>query len=181
LNDTEADSGAGKAIAVAGHLPEFAMTRRCAGSDLACSSDFRGESRIIEKKRAAGWSSASAFPNRPVFPSTLKREPNARDGRTRHRARPDPREQSGRLFEAEWRKNLLAAALERVKRIQLKQFQMFDLNVLTNGRSADVARSFGVSSQLVCDETSPRGRLKKGDETTGARNGDVVPLKRLKR
>jgi hypothetical protein len=35
------------------------------------------------------------------------------------------------LFEAEWRKNLFATALERMKpKFSLKQFQMFDLHAL---------------------------------------------------
>ena len=50
------------------------------------------------------------------------------------------------LFENEWRKNLLATALERVRgRFSLKQFQIFDLLVQKEWPAADVARSLGVS------------------------------------
>jgi RNA polymerase sigma-70 factor (ECF subfamily) len=50
------------------------------------------------------------------------------------------------LFEAQWRKNLFTAALDRVKeKFSLKQFQIFDLVVLKEWPSADVAKSFGVS------------------------------------
>jgi RNA polymerase sigma-70 factor (ECF subfamily) len=52
----------------------------------------------------------------------------------------------GVLFEDQWRKNLLAQALERVKeKFSLKQLQMFDLNVLKEWPAAEVARSLGVS------------------------------------
>jgi len=50
------------------------------------------------------------------------------------------------LFDAEWRKNLFAAALERVKdKFSLKQFQVFDLLVLKEWKAAEVAKSLGVS------------------------------------
>jgi len=50
------------------------------------------------------------------------------------------------LFEVVWRKNLFAAALERVKaKFSLKQFQMFDLHALKEWPAADVAQSLGVS------------------------------------
>ena len=50
------------------------------------------------------------------------------------------------MFEAEWRKNLFAAAMERVKhKFSLKQFQLFDLLVLKEWPAADVAKSLGLS------------------------------------
>jgi RNA polymerase sigma-70 factor (ECF subfamily) len=50
------------------------------------------------------------------------------------------------LFETEWRNNLFAAALERVKaKFSLKQIQMFDLHALKEWPAADVAKSLGVS------------------------------------
>ena len=50
------------------------------------------------------------------------------------------------LFDAEWRKNLLATALERLKpKFSLKQIQMFDLHALKEWPAAEVAKSLGVS------------------------------------
>ncbi len=50
------------------------------------------------------------------------------------------------LFETEWRKNLFAVALERVKdKFGLKQYQIFDLLVVKEWAAADVAKSLGVS------------------------------------
>lgn len=50
------------------------------------------------------------------------------------------------LFESEWRKNLFAVALDRVKeQFSLKQFQVFDLLVLKEWSARDVAKSLGLS------------------------------------
>lgn len=54
------------------------------------------------------------------------------------------------LFESEWRRSLLAAALDRVKpRFSLKQFQIFDLLVMKEWPVAEVARSLNVSLTSV--------------------------------
>jgi len=54
------------------------------------------------------------------------------------------------LFEQEWRKNLFAAALDRVKgRFSLKQFQVFDLLVIQEWPASQVAKSLGVSLTSV--------------------------------
>jgi RNA polymerase sigma-70 factor (ECF subfamily) len=50
------------------------------------------------------------------------------------------------MFEAQWRKNLFAVALELVKQeSSLKQFQIFDLVVLKEWPAAEVAQSLGVT------------------------------------
>ncbi len=50
------------------------------------------------------------------------------------------------LWEVEWRSNLLAAALARVKpQFSPKQWQVFDLNVLKEWPAGEVARSLGMS------------------------------------
>ena len=50
------------------------------------------------------------------------------------------------LFEAEWRKNLFAVALDRIKdKFSLKQFQVFDLLVLKEWPARNVAKSLGLS------------------------------------
>jgi RNA polymerase sigma-70 factor (ECF subfamily) len=54
------------------------------------------------------------------------------------------------LWEAEWQKNLIDAAIERVKHeIGAKQFQMFDLYVLKNLPLREVTRTLHVSATLV--------------------------------
>ncbi len=54
------------------------------------------------------------------------------------------------LFDAEWRKNLLAAAMKRVRaRFSLKQLQVFDLLVQQEWPAADVARSLGLTRTAV--------------------------------
>jgi RNA polymerase sigma-70 factor (ECF subfamily) len=51
-----------------------------------------------------------------------------------------------RAWEEEWRKNLLDAAVERVKRrVRIEQFQMFDLFVLKQWPAREVARTLGVT------------------------------------
>jgi RNA polymerase sigma-70 factor (ECF subfamily) len=53
-------------------------------------------------------------------------------------------------WEAEWENNLLAAALEAVKRrVKPKQFQIFDLYVLQNWPVQDIARTLKVSVTQV--------------------------------
>jgi RNA polymerase sigma-70 factor (ECF subfamily) len=55
-----------------------------------------------------------------------------------------------RLFETEWRKNLLTAAMERIKaKFSSKQFQIFDLLVRKEWPAGNVAKSLGVSLASV--------------------------------
>ena len=54
------------------------------------------------------------------------------------------------LWDAEWRTNLLAAALAQVKpRFSPKQWQAFDLNVLKDWPAGEVAKSLGVGLASV--------------------------------
>ena len=54
------------------------------------------------------------------------------------------------VWDEEWEKNLMAAALEQVKRqVKARQFQMFDLYVLQNWPVQDVARTLRVSAAQV--------------------------------
>ena len=54
------------------------------------------------------------------------------------------------VWSEEWEKNVLAAALEEVKRlVRPKQFQMFDLHVLQNLSVQDTARTLRVSAASV--------------------------------
>ncbi|MCI0533614.1 MAG: sigma-70 family RNA polymerase sigma factor [Verrucomicrobiales bacterium] len=53
-------------------------------------------------------------------------------------------------WESEWEKNLMAAALEAVKRrVKPKQFQIFDLYALQNWPVQDIARTLKVSAAQV--------------------------------
>ena len=54
------------------------------------------------------------------------------------------------VWSEEWEKNVLAAALEAVKRlISPKQFQMFDMHVLQNLSVQDTVRTLRVSAASV--------------------------------
>jgi RNA polymerase sigma-70 factor (ECF subfamily) len=53
-------------------------------------------------------------------------------------------------WDSEWEKNLMSAALERIKRqVKPKQFQIFDLYVLQNWSVQEVARTLRVSAAQV--------------------------------
>lgn len=64
---------------------------------------------------------------------------------------PDPTNDSlDSIWEEEWQKNLMAAALERVKRkVSSRQFQIFDLHVLQNWPAAEVIRTLHVNAGQV--------------------------------
>ncbi len=54
------------------------------------------------------------------------------------------------VWDEEWQKNLMAAALERVKRqVSPRQFQIFDLYVLQNWPARDVARTLRIALAQV--------------------------------
>jgi RNA polymerase sigma factor (sigma-70 family) len=56
------------------------------------------------------------------------------------------RQQWEGAWENEWRKNLMDAAIQRVKRrVSIEQFQMFDLFVLKSWPARDVAATLGVT------------------------------------
>lgn len=60
-----------------------------------------------------------------------------------------PNEQSDPLehvWDEEWQKNLMEAAIQRVKRrVSIEQYQMFDLFVLKQWAACDVAKTLGVT------------------------------------
>ena len=56
----------------------------------------------------------------------------------------------GAEWDVAWEKNLLTQALERVRdRIDERQFQVFDLNVMKNRPAAEVAKTLGISVARV--------------------------------
>lgn len=150
LTDTEADEVVQEtAIAMARHLPEFHYDPKVCRFKTWLLNQTSWRIKDQFKKRRQVGVHASACAQRADLPGTLKRELQRDDtARTATVERvPDPAAINlDALFEAEWRKNLLATALERLKRkFSLKQIQMFDLNVLKEWPAADVARSLGVS------------------------------------
>jgi RNA polymerase sigma-70 factor (ECF subfamily) len=65
-------------------------------------------------------------------------------------------------WDSEWEKNLMNAALERIKRqVKSKQFQIFDLYVLQKWSVAEVARTLRVSATQVYLAKHRIGRLMK--------------------
>jgi RNA polymerase sigma-70 factor (ECF subfamily) len=64
------------------------------------------------------------------------------------------------LWEEEWKRDLLARALDKVKaRVDEKQFQVFDLYALQGWPAGEVARSLGVSTARVYLHKHRVGRL----------------------
>jgi RNA polymerase sigma-70 factor (ECF subfamily) len=54
------------------------------------------------------------------------------------------------IWDAEWKQNLLKAAVERVKRrVDARQFQLFDLYAIKEWSVGDVAKTLGVSEFQV--------------------------------
>ena len=64
---------------------------------------------------------------------------------------PDPEGQKlDGIWEAEWKNNLMDAALERVKRkVGARQYQLFDLYVIKGWSVEDVAKTLGVSTDVI--------------------------------
>lgn len=63
----------------------------------------------------------------------------------------DPAEiEFGAEWDAAWEKNLLTQALERIRdRIDERQFQVFDLNVMKSWSASEVAKTLGISVARV--------------------------------
>ncbi len=141
LNDTEADEVVQETtIAMNRHLPEYRYDPKVCRFKtwLLNQASWRIKDQL--KKRKPELFRASGGP-----PSATPGEDTARTA-TIHRV-PDPGSADlDVLFETEWRKNLFAVALERVKdKFGLKQYQIFDLLVVKEWAAADVAKSLGVS------------------------------------
>jgi RNA polymerase sigma-70 factor (ECF subfamily) len=83
-----------------------------------------------------------------------------------------------RIWEEEWRKNLTAAALERVKRlVSPRQFQIFDLHVLQNWSAAEVTRILRVNvGQVYLAKHRVSALLKKTVRTL--ERGEAMNLPR---
>ena len=140
LTDTEADDVVqDTAIGIARNLPDFRYDPKVCRfkSWLLNQTSWRIKDQFRKRARPGG----SATPGD-------SREPRLDSDRTATVERvidPNTADLDG-LFEKEWRRNLLALALERVKaHFTLKQIQIFDLLVNQDWAGAEVARALGVS------------------------------------
>lgn len=148
LTDTEADEVVQEtAIAMARHLPEYQYNPKVCRFKtwLLNQASWRVKDQFKKRNKHASVSSSSAAPDA----SARSADETARTATINRVPDPASADLDG-LFEGEWRKNLFAAALERVKeRFSLKQFQIFDLLVLKEWPGAYVAKSLGVSMANV--------------------------------
>lgn len=105
--------------------------------------------------------------------------------RARYRKVDDPREESRtsipeslpdrgweRNWDEEWQKNLVDAAIERVKRVvSIEHFQMFDLFVLKGWRAREVAKTLGVSVAHVYVAKHRLTKLIRKEKTALEKHG----------
>jgi RNA polymerase sigma factor (sigma-70 family) len=144
LTDTEADEVVQEtAIAMSRHLPEYRYDPKLCRFKtwLLNQASWRIKDQLKKRKKDPNWNRRPNAANNPA-PATDDTDRTA----TIHRVPDAATSALDALFETEWRKNLFAAALERVRQtISLRQFQIFDLVVLKEWPAAEVARSLGVT------------------------------------
>jgi RNA polymerase sigma-70 factor (ECF subfamily) len=89
--------------------------------------------------------------------------PNEREGTAWLEQLPDEHGDGlARLWDQEWERNLMDAAIERVKkRVPAEQFQIFDFYVLREWSSEKVAKTLGVSTARVYLTKHRVGKLVK--------------------
>jgi len=132
------------AIGTAKHLPEYRYNPKVCRFKtwLLNQASWRVKDQLKKRRRASG------FDGEDPDPVSLRSSRDDESSRTSTVNRiPDPRAVNlDALFEKEWRKNLFAAALERVKtEFSLKLFQIFDLLVIQEWPAGQVAKALGVS------------------------------------
>ena len=146
LTDTEADEVVQEtAIGIARHLPEYRYDPKVCRFKtwLLNLTSWRIKDQLKKRQRAAALT-AEPPPN-PGQKSVSSCDNTSRTSAINRVPDPDVANMDA-LFENEWRRGLLTAALERVKgKFSLKQYQIFDLLVVKEWPPADVARSPGVS------------------------------------
>jgi len=146
LTDAEADEVVQEtAIGMARHLPEYRYDRKVCRFKtwLLNQASWRIKDQFKKRKKESAWKTGQ--PEQPLKPPVSRGEETSRTS-TIHRVPDAAATDLDAVFEAEWQKNLFAAALERVRgRFSLKQFQIFDLLVTQEWPAADVAKSLGVS------------------------------------
>jgi len=143
LTDTEADEVVQEtAIGIARHLPEYRYDPKVCRFKtwLLNLTSWRIKDQL--KKRKAGGISRTFNSTDMPAPATDDTSSTATINRVAER---NPVNLDD-LFENEYRASLFATALDRVKeKLNLKQYQIFDLLVNKEWPPADVARSLGVS------------------------------------
>jgi RNA polymerase sigma factor (sigma-70 family) len=139
------------AIGVARRLPEFIYDPKVCRFKTWLLNLVRWRIRDQLRRRVGVHASACASPQNSA--DTLKRELQRDDTASTATVEriPDPAvPEFGAEWDAAWEKNLLAQALERVRdRIDERQFQVFDLNVMKGWPPADVAQTLGISVARV--------------------------------
>jgi len=146
LTATEADEVVQEtAIGASKHLPEYRYNPKVCRFKtwLLNQASWRIKDQLKKRQRAAGMANEAG--ENLIRQSHARNEDGSRT-ETVHRV-PDPSTANlDVLFEQEWRKNLFAAALERVKgRFSLKQYQTFDLLVHQEWPAVQVAKALGIS------------------------------------
>ena len=103
----------------------------------------------------------------PRQPSRERIEPEQRRTATVDRV-PDPNsDELEKLWDQEWRRNLLEASIVRVrKRVNAKQYQMFNLYVMLQWPMNQVKRTLGVSAAQVYMAKMRIGRMIKSEVRT---------------
>jgi len=146
LTDTEADEVVQEtAIAMARHLPGFHYDPKVCRfktwllnqTAWRIKDQFKKRGKVGQASRLTGaGESPASLSDDTARTATINRVPDPAAAAVNLDA----------LFDAEWRKNLLVTALERLKpKFSLKQIQMFDLHALKEWPAADVAKSLGVT------------------------------------
>ena len=99
--------------------------------------------------------------------SAERSEPDQRRTATVERV-PDPNsDEMEKLWDQEWRRNLLEASIVRVKkRVNAKQYQMFNLYVMMQWPMNQVKKTLGVSAAQVYMAKMRIGRLIKSEVRT---------------
>ena len=103
----------------------------------------------------------------PRQPSRERIEPDQRRTATVERV-PDPNsDELEKLWDQEWRKNLLEASILRVKkRVNAKQYQMFNLYVMMEWPMSQVTKTLGVNAAQVYMAKMRISRLIKSEART---------------
>ena len=167
LTNTEAEDVVQETLlAVAKEMPDFKY-------DPARGS-FKGWLFEITRRRIANQvrrrlkhRHGTAGPRVSEAPRQPSREPDQRRTATVERV-PDPNsDELEKLWNQEWRKNLLEASIVRVKkRVNAKQYQMFNLYVMMKWRMDQVKKTLGVSAAQVYMAKMRIGRLIKSEVRT---------------